>query len=161
MWTRSPSCLWPTASRKRTASKTATPAWWRRQTERYWKGLALISRRMFKAQYSMSPKKYILNARIVKAKELLIGTSCLSISEIACACGFTNLYHFDRTFKVHTGCSPTEYLQTFGNNFWYYFLIKILILIRKALPDGAASFVIYKERNHKTSLVWTPCPSGN
>ena len=74
-------------------------------------------RRMFKAQYSMSPKKYILNARIVKAKELLIGTSCLSISEIACACGFTNLYHFDRTFKVHTGCSPTEYLQTFGNNF--------------------------------------------
>ncbi|HBJ16728.1 MAG TPA: hypothetical protein DDY90_04900 [Clostridiales bacterium] len=63
------------------------------------------------------PFSWILNARIVKAKELLIGTSCLSISEIACACGFTNLYHFDRTFKVHTGCSPTEYLQTFGNNF--------------------------------------------
>ena len=44
---------------------------------------------------------------------------------------------------------------------WYYFLIKILILIRKASPDGAACFVIYKERNHKTSLIWTPCPSGN
>ena len=35
----------------------------------------------------------------------------------------------------------------------YYFLIKILILIRKASPDGAACFVIYKERNHKTSLI--------
>ena len=35
----------------------------------------------------------------------------------------------------------------------YYFLIKILILIRKASPNGAASFVIYKERNHKTSLI--------
>ena len=35
----------------------------------------------------------------------------------------------------------------------YYFLIKILILIRKASPEGAASFVIYKERNHKTSLI--------
>ena len=35
----------------------------------------------------------------------------------------------------------------------YYFLIKILILIRKASPDGAAGFVIYKERNHKTSLI--------
>ena len=28
-----------------------------------------------------------------------------------------------------------------------------LILIRKASPDGAACFVIYKERNHKTSLI--------
>ena len=37
--------------------------------------------------------------------------------------------------------------------FLYYFLIKILILIRKASPDGAACFVIYKERNHKTSLI--------
>ena len=35
----------------------------------------------------------------------------------------------------------------------YYFLIKILILIRKASPEGAACFVIYKERNHKTSLI--------
>ena len=31
--------------------------------------------------------------------------------------------------------------------------IKILILIRKASPDGAACFMIYKERNHKTSLI--------
>ena len=30
--------------------------------------------------------------------------------------------------------------------FSYYFLIKILILIRKASPDGAACFVIYKEK---------------
>ena len=30
----------------------------------------------------------------------------------------------------------------------YYFLIKILILIRKASPDGAACFVIYKERKY-------------
>lgn len=73
-------------------------------------------RRLFKAEFATSPKQYILNARIVKAKELLIGASYLSISEIACACGFTNLYHFDRTFKTHTGYSPTEYLQTFGSN---------------------------------------------
>ena len=35
----------------------------------------------------------------------------------------------------------------------YYFLIIILILIRKASPEGAAGFVIYKEKNHKTSLI--------
>ena len=28
-----------------------------------------------------------------------------------------------------------------------------IILIRKASPEGAACFVIYKERNHKTSLI--------
>ena len=28
-----------------------------------------------------------------------------------------------------------------------------MVLIRKASPNGAASFVIYKERNHKTSLI--------
>ena len=39
--------------------------------------------------------------------------------------------------------------------------LKSLILIRKASPNGAAGFVIYKERNHKTSLIWTSCPSGN
>ena len=39
------------------------------------------------------------------------------------------------------------------NTLSYYFLIKILILIRKASPGGAACFVIYKERNHKTSLI--------
>ena len=71
--------------------------------------------RMFKEQYSISPKKYILNARMAKAKELLIGKSYLSISEIARECGFTNVYHFDRSFKEHTGCSPTEYIQKFGN----------------------------------------------
>ena len=31
--------------------------------------------------------------------------------------------------------------------------LKSLILIRKASPNGAACFVIYKERNHKTSLI--------
>lgn len=73
-------------------------------------------RRIFKAEFASSPKQYIQNARITKAKELLTGASYPSISEIACACGFTNLYHFDRTFKAHTGYSPTEYLQTFGSN---------------------------------------------
>ena len=48
--------------------------------------------------------------------------------------------------------------RLYGFAYWfcnisYYFLIKILILIRKASPEGAACFVIYKERNHKTSLI--------
>ena len=48
-----------------------------------------------------------------------------------------------RVFVVQRSCMK----------FQYYFLIKILILIRKASPEGAACFVIYKKRNHKTSLI--------
>ena len=60
--------------------------------------------------------------------------------------------------KAHFSTAPVEIFQFTdgGFNFFevsYYFLIKILILIRKASPDGAACFVIYKERNHKTSLI--------
>ena len=44
-----------------------------------------------------------------------------------------------------------------GQKFWLRLLAELcgaaLILIRKASPDGAACFVIYKERNHKTSLI--------
>ena len=34
------------------------------------------------------------------------------------------------------------------------------LLIRKASPNGAACFVIYKERNHKTSLILNSLPFG-
>ena len=48
---------------------------------------------------------------------------------------------------------PGSEIPILFSRFSYYFLIKILILIRKASPEGAACFVIYKERNHKTSLI--------
>ena len=48
---------------------------------------------------------------------------------------------------------PGSEISILFSRFSYYFLIKILILIRKASPEGAARFVIYKERNHKTSLI--------
>lgn len=71
-------------------------------------------RRLFKEQYGVSPKSFILNARINKAKEMLHGHSYLSIAFIAEKCGFTNVYHFDRYFKAQVGCSPTEYNHRFG-----------------------------------------------
>lgn len=71
-------------------------------------------RRAFKSKYSVSPKTYIMNARINKAKELLGGASFLSIADVATKCGFTNVYHFDRVFKENVGCTPTEYSRRFG-----------------------------------------------
>ena len=71
-------------------------------------------RRAFKAKYSVSPKSYIMSARINKAKEILGGGTFLSIADVATKCGFNNVYHFDRVFKENVGCTPTEYTQRFG-----------------------------------------------
>ena len=55
--------------------------------------------------------------------------------------------------KAVSGKDPLTAADNCVSAFLYYFLIKILILIRKASPDDAACFVIYKERNHKTGLI--------
>ena len=71
-------------------------------------------RRAFRAKYRMCPKEYITNSRVSLAKELLASGGESSVSSVALKCGFTNVYHFDRVFKEHTGCTPTEYIRRFG-----------------------------------------------
>ena len=65
-------------------------------------------RKLFCANMHMSPKQYILDLRIKKAKQLLLDTP-YSITTIAEECGFTSLYHFCRVFKQRTGITPTQY----------------------------------------------------
>ena len=65
-------------------------------------------RKLFAAHFGVSPKQYIIDLRIQKAKQLLSENS-LSVSLISEKCGFSNLYHFSRLFKQHTGVTPTEY----------------------------------------------------
>ncbi len=66
-------------------------------------------RKLFKKTYGISPKQYIINMRINKAKQLLTegGLKMNAISEQS---GFSNQYHFCRFFKQKTGLTPTEYL---------------------------------------------------
>ena len=65
-------------------------------------------RKQFVAHLDLTPKKYILNMRIQKAKQMLSETA-LTVTEIAEKCGFGSLYHFCRSFKEKTGSTPTEY----------------------------------------------------
>lgn len=65
-------------------------------------------RKLFFKHYNTSPKQYILDFRIQKAKQMLVDTS-FSITVIAGECGFSSLYHFCRAFKQHTGSTPTQY----------------------------------------------------
>lgn len=68
-------------------------------------------RKLFSTFYDTSPKQYILNMRIQKAKHLLTNTA-YTVTAIAEQCGFSSLYHFCRIFRSKTGMSPTEYATT-------------------------------------------------
>ena len=65
-------------------------------------------RKLFTKHFGISPKQFIIDVRIQKAKQLLAEGS-LSISHISEKCGFSNPYHFCRLFKQHTGITPSEY----------------------------------------------------
>lgn len=67
-------------------------------------------RKIFAKCYKTTPKQYIVNIRISKAKQLLAENS-LKINAIAESCGFSNQYHFCRVFKEKTGLTPTEYIR--------------------------------------------------
>ena len=55
-----------------------------------------------------SPQRYLSEARLRRAEELLSDTS-LSVSAISEAVGIRSPYYFSRFFKKHTGLSPIGY----------------------------------------------------
>lgn len=67
-------------------------------------------RRIFTAYYKMTPKQFIIDKRIDKAKRLL-SAGTLKINAVATQCGFSSQYHFDRVFKEKTGITPSEYMK--------------------------------------------------
>lgn len=67
-------------------------------------------RKIFTEQFKTSPKQFMTDIRINKAKQLL-SEGILKIHIIAEECGFSNPYHFSHFFKQKTGLSPTEYMK--------------------------------------------------
>ena len=67
-------------------------------------------RRLFHQAYGISPRQYILDARINHAKHLL-SEQAATVTLIAEACGFSSVYHFCRAFKAMTGQTPKEYVK--------------------------------------------------
>ena len=67
-------------------------------------------RKLFTTITGMSPINYIQQLRINKAKEML-KSDYSKISLISEEVGYSNIYHFSKTFKQITGYSPTEYAK--------------------------------------------------
>lgn len=65
-------------------------------------------RKMFKKYMGIPPLKYHNGLRILRAKELLIGSD-KRINEISTELGFQSIYYFSRLFKDKTGMTPSEF----------------------------------------------------
>lgn len=65
-------------------------------------------RKLFSKHYNTTPKQYILDIRLQKAKQLLTDTP-FSVTAIAEECGFSSVFHFCRAFKQKVGMTPTEF----------------------------------------------------
>ena len=65
--------------------------------------------RLFKASFGAPPHQYLLQRRLVLAREMLRSDRDRSISDIADALGFASQPHFTDTFKRHTGTTPARW----------------------------------------------------
>lgn len=68
--------------------------------------------RIFKAETGMALSAYINEVRISHAMQMLVGTDELII-DIAIACGYNYVPHFNKIFREVTGMTPTAYRKAY------------------------------------------------
>lgn len=64
--------------------------------------------KLFIRSEGISPKQYMTDYRLEKARLMLSGTD-MSVSQAAASCGYPELAPFSRQFKAKFGVSPAEY----------------------------------------------------
>ena len=69
-------------------------------------------RKLFKAEFGISPKKHLIDLRIKNAVRL-INMGYYSLKEVADMCGYADYKYFSVEFKAAVGCSPSEYVYKF------------------------------------------------
>ena len=69
-------------------------------------------RKLFKAEFGMSPQKYIIKLKIQKAV-FLMSTGYYSLKEISLMSGYTDYKYFSTEFKREKGVSPSKYVYNF------------------------------------------------
>jgi AraC-like DNA-binding protein len=65
--------------------------------------------RDFKRQFSVSPKKWLMDKRLEKAY-LLLASNAHSVSDVAYEVGYENFSHFIKAFHKKFGISPKQFL---------------------------------------------------
>ena len=65
-------------------------------------------RKLFQGQYGMTPSRFLMTARLERAKTLL-REPFLSLEECALQSGFSSLSYFCRVFRQEVGTTPAKY----------------------------------------------------
>lgn len=68
--------------------------------------------RLFQQSTGLSPHRYVLQARVKRAQELLRQPET-RVLDVALACGFQTQQHFARVFREWCGSSPVQYRREF------------------------------------------------
>jgi len=61
--------------------------------------------RLFRRYLNRSPKRYYMELRLQKARNLLMQTE-MSVINVALACGFSSPSHFSKCYRGHYGTTP-------------------------------------------------------
>ncbi|MBQ8305140.1 MAG: AraC family transcriptional regulator [Blautia sp.] len=67
---------------------------------------------VFKAEFGVTPSKYLRSLRIETAKALMRHNPCTSLKDISEAVGYNDSFYFSKVFKSQEGISPSAYLQS-------------------------------------------------
>ena len=67
--------------------------------------------KIFKKELGQTPNKYILEMRLIRARQLLLQTD-QSVQDIAFSCGFNTPSYFSKKFKARFGALPLEVRQS-------------------------------------------------
>ncbi len=66
-------------------------------------------RKLFTEVYEIPPMAYVSRVRLEAAVKLLKADDLLTIADVAEEVGFSDVYHFSKTFKKYTGVSPKKF----------------------------------------------------
>ena len=66
---------------------------------------------LFFKEFNQTPKEYVTALKMKLAKELLLGEK-YSVSDVALKSGYSDVYHFSKTFKAKTGYTPSEFKKS-------------------------------------------------
>ena len=77
------------------------------------KSSAAHAEKLFKAAFHITPVAYRLQARMEKARELLV-SSKLNVGQVARAVGFADPLYFSRLFRRAFGLAPSDLIRYFN-----------------------------------------------
>jgi len=69
-------------------------------------------RKIFKEAMGISPINYIQSVKMKKASDML-KSDYSSIADIAVSLGYNDIYEFSKSFKKHSGISPSQYAKRY------------------------------------------------